>query len=271
MPPVFPFTLALYAAACALFLSLLVAGEPGPAAARLSRVARLVLAAAFLSHAIDIGLLCVRGVHPFVSAREVASFVGWLSVGAYLAVTLRYPLPLAGALIVPVTLVLEVAARVGPASSPTHAGTLLATVHIGLATAGIAAFAVAAGDAAVYLFAEGQLKGRGPRRAAPGGLPPLETLDRINHRCIELGFPLFTVAMVTGAIWLMRLHGGGVRWLLQPQYMMAVVAWVLYATLLLLRFVAGWRGRRAALVTLGGFGASLCVILIYYVRGFLGA
>src|SRR5579883_355290 len=265
-----PVTLALYAASCALYLSLLVVGAGAPGAARLSRVARGLLAAAFVSHAVDIGALCLRGVHPFVSAREVLSFLGWLSVGAYLGLTFRYALPLAGALIVPVALVLEVAARVAPAPAGTgHAQTLLSVIHIGLATAGIAAFAVAAADAAVYLVAEGQLKGRGARRPLGGSVPPLETLDRLNRRAIQLGFPLFTVAMVTGAMWMMRLPptDSGSR-LLEPQYVMATIAWALYAALLLLRLVAGWRGRRAAIVTLGGFGAALGTLLVYYVRGY---
>ena len=41
--------------------------------------------------------------------------------------------------------------------------TLLMMLHIGVAALGIALFAVAAGDAAVYLYVEGQLKGGGLR------------------------------------------------------------------------------------------------------------
>src|SRR5205814_8996288 len=119
------------------------------------------------------------------------------------------------------------------------------------------------------LYAEGQLKGR---RLPGPSLPPLETLDRINRRCIQLGFPLFTLAMVIGAILLSRMPpspGGGNR-LLQPQYALSAVAWVLHAGLLLLRLLVGWRGRRAALVTLGGFAASLGVLIVYFVRGVIG-
>ncbi len=41
---------------------------------------------------------------------------------------------------------------------------------------------------------------------------PLETLDRLAHRCVSIGFPVFTLAIVTGAIWVARLgllHGPG--------------------------------------------------------------
>ncbi|MSP59361.1 MAG: hypothetical protein EXR72_03290 [Myxococcales bacterium] len=265
MPPAFPLTLALYAVSCTLYLAHSSTGER--ATQRLADVARIALAAAFVSHAVDIGYLCVQGTHPFVDVREVLSFLAWLTIGAYLATTFRYPLPLVGALLVPVTIVLDVAARLGPArGGPAHASTLLGTMHIGLATAGVAIFAVAAVDAAVYLVAEGQLKRRRFGPLFKKG-PPLEKLDQLNRRCILLGFPLFTVAMITGTIWVMRLQGGGAHRLLTPQYAMSTLAWVLFAGLLVARVAVGLRGRRAALVTLAGFGAALGVVAIYYLRG----
>jgi len=268
--PLVPFTLALYAASCALYLAQLAGGT---AAARLARPARWLLIAAFASHMGDIGHSCVAGDHPFRNAREAISFFAWLSVGAYLFVTIKQALPLAGALIVPVALVLDIAAHVGTTpATPTHTGSVLATVHIGLAMLGITAFAVASADAAVYLYAETQLKARRgqPAQFGKSSLPPLEVLDRFNRRAIQLGFPLFTVAMITGAVWQGQLPSIGVDEgmlrFLRPQYAMATVAWLLYALLILARFLAGWRGRRAALLTLGGFAASLSVLGIYYVR-----
>ena len=270
MPPVFPLTLALYAASCALYLAHAATGGAG--SERLAKVARAILAGAFLAHAADIGFLCVKGAHPFVNAREALSFVAWLTVGAYLISTLRYNLPLVGALLVPITIVLDVAARLGPHNiEQPHARALLAVAHIGLATAGVAVFAVAAVDAVVYLFAERRLKrGRFGSALFKKG-PPLELLDTLNRRCILLGFPIFTVAMILGAIWLMQMPDGGTHRLLQPQYALATVAWILYAGLLVARSVVGWRGRKAALVTLAGFGAALCVLAIYYLRGTVGA
>ena len=120
----------------------------------------------------------------------------------------------------------------------------------------------------VYLYAERRLKAHRIQRGdGLSTLPSLEVLDRLHGRCIQFGFPLFTVAMITGAIWLTRLPGGGPHRLLQPQYLFSTVAWVLYAGLLLARFLIGWRGRRAAQVTIGGFVASLAVLGIYYLRG----
>ncbi len=275
MTPVFPVTLALYAASCAFYLALLAAIGPASASTeRLDRAARITLAAAFLSHAVDIAILCVKGVHPFINVREVLSFVGWLTVGSYLALSLRMALPLLGAVIVPLTLVLDVAARLGPehAAGADHVPmAFIKIAHIGLVTAGITAFAVAAGDAVVYLYAERRLKAHRLQPKSPLGMPSLEALDRLHGRCLQLGFPIYTIAMITGAIWLMRLAHDGAHRLLEPQYAMATVAWVIFAGLLLARFLVGWRGRRAALLTLGGFAAALSVLVIYYVRGLTGA
>jgi ABC-type uncharacterized transport system permease subunit len=256
----------LYAVACALYLAHSAVGVASTE--RLAQVARLALAGAFVSHAVDIGFLCIHGAHPFIDMREALSFIAWLAVGAYLAVSFRYRVPLVGALLVPITIVLDVAARLGPAKADAtpHASTLLATLHIGLAAGGVAVFAVAAADALVYLVAEGQLKKRRFGALFKKG-PPLETLDALNRRCILLGFPMFTVAMVTGAIWVMRLPDGGIDKLLAARYLLSTVAWGLFGLLVVARVAAGWRGRRAALVTLAGFAAAICVCAIYYLRG----
>ena len=210
------------------------------------------------------------GLHPVVNAREAVFFFSWLMCGAYLLTTLRFDIPVLGALVVPVTMVLDVAGRLTPTHEAQRAGTLLASVHITLASAGVALFAVAAGGAVLYLISERNLKRHNkPGRARVSvrwrGLP-LETLDRINRACIVLGFPLFTVAVVTGAVWVMRLGLG----LWTPQYALAAVTWLLMGGLLVARVTAGWRGRKAALVTLAGFGTAMAVLLIYLLRGVQG-
>ena len=114
MSPAFPVTLALYAFACALYLAHASTGGQDRSSARLVQVARAVLALGFLAHAVDIGFSCARGIEPIVNTREAISLLSWLMIGTYLATTFKYKLPLLGALVVPVAIVLEVAARLGP-------------------------------------------------------------------------------------------------------------------------------------------------------------
>jgi ABC-type uncharacterized transport system permease subunit len=276
VPPLFPATLSLYVVACTLYLVQIVVGggaqtpgsvigAPTPAMAPgLVRAARMILALAFASHAVDIGWLCTKGLHPVVNAREALSFASWLMCGLYLALSLRAAgLAVVGAIVVPATLILLVAARLAPGTeTPTSVGALGA-LHITLATAGVALFAVAAGGAVVYLLVERNIKKHKTGFMLRGG-PALETLDKLSRRCIVIGFPVFTVAMVTGAMWVARLPGRGV---FTAQYAISSIAWLVFAGLLVLRLTLGWRGRRAALLTLAGFAGVIGTLGIYFIRG----
>ncbi len=278
MPPLFPATIALYGVACALFFAHLFAPPGTWRAAQpeqrkdptlgVSRAARFALALAFASHAIDIGWLCTKGMHPVVNAKEAISFAAWLTCGAYLAISWRSKIPALGVVLVPITLILNLAARLGPAPEARGAASLLAIVHITLASAGTALFAVAAGGAILYLVEEKSLKAHRTGRLLRRG-PALETLDTLNRRCIALGFALFTVALVTGAAWLVQIPGGHGLW--SPQYLVASVAWLLYAGLIGARLVVGLRGRRAAVVTVFGAVTAIGVLVIYFFRDVRGA
>jgi ABC-type uncharacterized transport system permease subunit len=58
---------------------------------------------------------------------------------------------------------------------------------------------------------------------------------------------------------------------LTPAQMLGLVAWAVFATVLLLRVAAGWQGKRAAIGTLVGFACTLCVLVGYAIRATTGA
>lgn len=275
MPPLFPLTLSLYAVGCTLVWVMMA--QPG--GSNLPKVARLVLSAAFLTQAVDIGWLCFHGHNPVSSSREALFFAAWLINGLYLLLQLRYAVAALGSLAVPVILLLLVLTRLAPAEVPAvkRSLTTLGTVHILCASLGSAIFAVAAGTSALYLIMETQLKrhhrlrllrpeGGGER----GRALSLEGLDTLNRRCVQIGFPVFTAAIITGTVWIQHLEAfakEGRSPFLHPQYVLAVAAWLVYGWLMLLRLTLGARGRRAALLTLAGFATTLAVMLTYLFRG----
>jgi ABC-type uncharacterized transport system permease subunit len=231
-------------------------------------VARLILLLGFLSQAADIGWLCLRGLSPASEAREAVFFASWLIVGVYLLATLKSQLPVVGALILPVALILDVAARLAPPEDP-HAATALRSVHIFSATLGMALFTVAAGGSVIYLLVERQLKRHHLGQLGRRG-PALSTLDTLNRRTIFLGFLIFTIAIATGAVFMARTGPATlVQLLSRPQNALSLLTWLLYAGLLVLRATAGVRGRRAALLTLCGFATTLAVLCIYLLRSVL--
>jgi ABC-type uncharacterized transport system permease subunit len=249
-----------YALASALYLAYLLGLRT-----HTDNVARIVLAVGVLLHFSDIGYRCVNGLNPISSSPEAISFVAFLLAAGYLVASIRYRLAAAGAFAVAAALVMLVLARVVPAETGAPRMTGLGYTHIFLATLGVAVFALAAVLAILYLFEDRQLKRKKLTRMM-GRATPLETLDRLALRCVSFGFPIFTVAIVTGAMWVARLgllHG---LTAVRPEYILAVASWIAFGFLLVARVGAGWRGRRAAWLTLGGFGGAMLVLVVYVLR-----
>ena len=86
-------------------------------------------------------------------------------------------------------------------------------------------------------------------------------LDRLSYRCITIGFPLLTIGILTGSIWLKTTKGGYLDWQ-DGRQTASLLIWFLYAGLLHGRLIAGWRGRRIAWMNVIGF----LVILITFLQ-----
>ena len=259
--PAFGIAAALYGLATLSWLGIFVDGPKW-----LSRVAYWVFVIAFLAHGIDIGWRGVLGVHPGMSVREALGFLSWVMAGGYLLALFRYRLEVLGAVVSPVVLALLVMARLTPLGDPLPGFAVIGRIHISLATFGVALFAMATGAATLYLLGERSLK----RKRFDGVLfrrgIALETLDVLAHRLVLLGFPIFTMALVLGAIWVTQRASGFDR----VEYPLSLITWIAFAVLIVARTVRGWRGRRAAFVTIAGFLAAVLVLAIYLARRALG-
>jgi cytochrome c-type biogenesis protein CcsB len=84
-------------------------------------------------------------------------------------------------------------------------------------------------------------------------LPSADALDRLAYRLTIVAFPLYTFAIMAGAIWAEAAWGRFWGW--DPKETVAFVAWVIYAAYLHARATAGWRNGPAAWVNVAGFAA----------------
>ena len=84
-------------------------------------------------------------------------------------------------------------------------------------------------------------------------VPSAEALDRLAYRVTIVAFPLYTFAVIAGAIWAEAAWGRFWGW--DPKETVAFVAWVVYAAYLHARATAGWRNGRAAWVNVLGLVA----------------
>ena len=130
-------------------------------------------------------------------------------------------------------------------------------VHIGLAFIGITAFAFATGASVLYLVQARALKQKG-KASVSRRFPPLDVLDRLALRSILVGFPVYTVAILIGGAYAVQ-YGGDIK----LSYILAMVSWLIYGIVLQARLTAGWRGRKAAILTAFGLTAALIVVTQY--------
>jgi ABC-type uncharacterized transport system permease subunit len=168
----------------------------------------------------------------------------------------RYKVESLSVFIFPLVFVMALVATLGNPvsawSSPVVRNAWL-TVHIVLVMLGYAALLFAAVASVVYLFQERELKTRKPRKSYYR-LPPLGTLDDLISKTLAIGFVLITLAVVAGSTWaFIELK---TAWISQPKIAISFFTWGVYLALVCLRVTAGWRGRKAAIMTVALVGFS---------------
>ena len=86
-------------------------------------------------------------------------------------------------------------------------------------------------------------------------LPDAATLDTMTYRTIAFGFPVWTFAVIMGAIWAEQSWGRYWGW--DPKETSAFLTWVAYAAYLHARATRGMRGRRAGWLAIVAFGVLM--------------
>ncbi|HQR81118.1 MAG TPA: c-type cytochrome biogenesis protein CcsB [Actinomycetota bacterium] len=128
-------------------------------------------------------------------------------------------------------------------------------IHVSAAAISGGAFTLSAGLIVAYLIRQ-RAEDRGTAdRGLAGRLPSAERLDALAHRTIAFVFPVWTFAVIAGAIWAENAWGRYWGW--DPKETWAFITWVIYAGYLHARSTAGWKGRRAAVIGLIGFATFI--------------
>jgi ABC-type uncharacterized transport system permease subunit len=174
----------------------------------------------------------------------------WLVVGAYLIWGCQPRYRLLGLAVLPIAVLLFIAARVGGGTEVgghSHYSNVFLVLHVGLVLAAFAGFTLAAALSALYLWQERRLK-RHETSILRLRAPALARLDEVAARTIAVALPALTLGIAVGIVRL-RDRGGNFDALMA----VTVITWTVYAGYLGLRHLAGWRGRRAAYLVLAGF------------------
>ncbi len=127
-------------------------------------------------------------------------------------------------------------------------------------TVAIGSYIVAATFTVLYLVVDRHARKQATGTKAGSGavldrLPGADALDRLSYRTVIFAFPIWTFAIIAGAIWADQAWGRYWGW--DPKETWAFITWVVYAGYLHARATAGWRGRKAAYIQLVGFTSLL--------------
>ncbi len=182
--------------------------------------------------------VAILGVYLFLSLRRD---LRWLGVFATAATLLTVGLA--------VTVLYTEAAQLVPALT-----SWWLVIHVSAAVVSGGAFTIAAGLTGLYLWRE-RAERKGRARGAVARLPQAIKLDTMAYRILAFAFPLWTFAVIAGAIWAENAWGRYWGW--DPKETWAFITWVIYAGYLHARATAGWRGRRAAYIAILGWVSFL--------------
>ena len=223
-----------------------------------SKLLLFITGAGFLLHSVSIIYRYIAvGPLPITSMHEASSFFAWCIVLLFFFLEYRYKIGIMSSFILPVVFILMLSSSILPREirplTPALQSYWLG-IHVFLAFLGNAAFAVAFGTSIMYLLQEHYLKSK-HLSGLFQRLPSIQVLDEINYKMINLGFPLLTLAIITGALWSESAWGNYWRW--DPKEVWSMITWFIYALVLHVRLTAGWRGKRAAILSIIGFSVVL--------------
>ncbi len=189
----------------------------------------------------------------------VASLVAFVAVLMLTLASVTRPFENLGIAILPIAAILLQIAWLFPGErvflGPTRPAE---TAHIIVSLLAYSLLFLAALQSGLLLIQERHL-----RAHQPGGfirsLPPMETMERLMFRMIEVGFLLLTLTLISGIFFSEALFGQPMRF--THHIVLSTAAWIVFGILLIGHWRLGWRGRIAVRWTLGGF---VLLVLAYF-------
>jgi cytochrome c-type biogenesis protein CcsB len=221
-----------------------------------------ILVVGFVFHSIFLGYrFYLLGTAPVLGLKSALSFFSWSIICAYLILQLKFRLMVLGSFVAPLSAFIMIISSAMPwLEGPVRPifKSLWLTVHVGTIFMGNGLFAIAFLASIMYLIQEHQIKHK-RLGSFYSRLPSLATLDDISYYSLISGFPFLTAGMFTGCIYAQ--YALGTYWQWDPKEVWSLITWLFYAALLHQRLAVGWRGRRAAIMSIVCF----CILILTFV------
>lgn len=242
----------------------------GPPRTRAERFGRTGVSLTVLGAGLHLAMLVTRGFAaqrvPWGNMYEFTAAISLVAVIAWLVVLRRRPeLRRLGAFVLlPVIILMFLAGTVLYTQTAPVVPALRSywlAIHVSAAVIASGILLLAGVASVLYLLR--RVHENDPAKLAwTSRLPSADVLDRVAYRATAIAFPIWTFAVITGAIWAEAAWGRYWGW--DPKETTAFIAWIVYACYLHARSTAGWRGPRAAVINVVGF--AVMVFNLFFVN-----
>jgi cytochrome c-type biogenesis protein CcsB len=221
----------------------------------LHKTGLILTGAGFVCHTTTIGYAFVSlGYLPVNSLYETLSIACWAVACVFLLFQYRFKLNILGVYATPLISIILLFAYQLPRHL-TGDQKLFKSVwlvsHIVTIFLGDASLALACGVGILYLLQENAIKTK-YRGFFFKRLPSLDLLDTTGHAAVVFGFTMLTIGLITGIVYAKSVWSHFWSW--DPKEVWAAITWIYYAILLHERLAVGFRGRKAAIMAIIGFG-----------------
>ncbi|WP_027503223.1 c-type cytochrome biogenesis protein CcsB [Rhodococcus sp. UNC363MFTsu5.1] len=228
------------------------------------RAGRAAIAVTLVALTLNVAAIALRGMAagrwPLGNLYEYALFLCAAIMACWLLAVRQYPIRnLTVFVLAPVVILLFIAAaamynEAAPVVPALRSYWIAIHVTIIVSACGILTFASTASLLHV-IAVHGRDSARGPLAWFANRLPSAELLDRVAYRTTIVGFPLYTIGVMCGAIWAEAAWGRFWGW--DPKETVSFIAWVLYAAYLHARATSGWGSLRASWINVAALATTL--------------
>ena len=226
-------------------------------AAQFKRGVQLSGGLALLLHSFSLYYTLIIPTGFDIGLFSILSVVAWLAVALLLIVTLQDTVECLGVIVFPFA-ALALLLRLlypEPYLMSEHLTPGL-DFHILTSLLAYSLLSIAAVQAVLLYFQDRHLHSK-----QPGGFvrafPPLESMEKLLFKLIILGFIVLSISLASGMYYLQNMFEQH----LAHKTILSIIAWIVFAILLIGRWQFGWRGRIAIRWVLSGF---VLLMLAYF-------
>ncbi|KAA0259497.1 hypothetical protein FHQ18_01070 [Deferribacter autotrophicus] len=207
-----------------------------------------------------INLFYIESNSPFDTIGEIFTFMALSMNIIYIILYLTYKRPLLYLLISPVVIICSIIAilKLKTVGIPTANKDFWLYIHLPFIIFGTSLFFLSAITGLIYFLQERQIK-RKHFGLIFNRFPPLETINKLNNITLLSGFAFYTIGVISGFLWALSLQNISIT--THPKIIFALISWIIFGIIILLKFIRGLSPKSGALWSIIGF---ISLIITYF-------